>query len=171
VESFGELMEAAAAHASAAAARLRRERLAADGISVYLDTGRYSGSPFSAGASARLARPTSSTTVLVAAARRALEACYRPGPLYAKCGVMLYGITGAAGIRDASGGLFGEGGGPRGREDALMLAVDAVNAKYGKGSLRVLSEGRGGAPPWAMRRARLSPVSTTDWGGLPRVKA
>jgi DNA polymerase V len=168
VETLADLREAVAWHASAAAARLRREGLLAGGISVFLDTGYHSGDPFNTGASAALARPTSSTTELAAAAAEALKACFRSGPRYAKCGVILYEMVSREEADAARGGLFREEPDPR--SEGLMRALDAINAKHGKGSIRLLSEGTAD-PTWAMRRRRLSPVSTTDWGGLPCVKA
>ncbi|MDR3154856.1 MAG: DUF4113 domain-containing protein [Deltaproteobacteria bacterium] len=169
VTALSALREAVAWHASSAAARLRAEGLLAGGVSVFIDTGFHAEAPFRAGAAAELARPSSASSELAAAARRALEACYRPGPLYAKCGVTLFGIVGRAEARAMRGGLFRDEPDPR--PDLLMRAVDAVTAKHGKGAIRLLSEGRGTEPFWAMRRRRLSGLSTTDWDSLPRVKA
>jgi DNA polymerase V len=168
VEALSDLREAVAWHVATAAARLRREGLVASGISVHLDTGHHSDAPFHTGASTALKSPSSSTPALAAAASAALEACYRPGPRYAKCGVMLFDIAPRCEAEAATGRLFREA--PDGRSDELMRAVDAINAKHGKGSIRMLSEGRADHF-WDMRRNRLSPVSTTDWDGLPCVKA
>jgi DNA polymerase V len=168
VETLADLREAVAWHAANAAARLRREGLLARGVSVFLDTGYHVDVPFHTGASASLPAPSSSTPQLAAAAAAALKACFRAGPRYAKCGVMLYEIVSRDEAAAARGGLFRDEPDPR--SDTLMRAVDAINAKHGKGSIRMLSEGRPD-PFWAMRRERLSPVSTTDWGGLPCVKA
>ncbi len=41
----------------------------------------------------------------------------------------------------------------------LMAALDAVNARFGRGALRPLSTGL--ARPWGTRQARLSPRYTT----------
>jgi DNA polymerase V len=168
VEDRRELAEALAWHASTAGARLRAEGLLAAGLSIFLDTGYYAEEPFRTGAAAALEPPTSSTLALANAARRALEACYRPGPLYAKCGVMLFDLMTSEEARAARGGLFAEAPDPR--SDDLMRALDVINAKHGKGTVRLLSEGSR-APRWAMRRERLSRVSTTDWDSLPCVKA
>ncbi|MDR1080484.1 MAG: Y-family DNA polymerase [Deltaproteobacteria bacterium] len=168
VENLSDLREAVAWHAATAAARLRREGLLAGGISVFLDTGYHSDAPFHTGASAELPGPSSSTPELASAAGAALEACYRKGPRYAKCGVMLYEIVSRREAERARGGLFRDDTAPR--SDILMNAVDTINAKHGKGTIRMLSEGRQ-AHFWSMRRGRISPVSTTDWSGLPSVKA
>jgi DNA polymerase V len=49
----------------------------------------------------------------------------------------------------------------------LMLAMDQLNQRYGRGTLKL---GSAGAPKamklWAMRQHRMSPAYTTDWAGL-----
>jgi DNA polymerase V len=39
-----------------------------------------------------------------------------------------------------------------------------INRRWGRGTLRYLAEGLG--QPWRMRRERLSPAYTTQWGEL-----
>jgi DNA polymerase V len=55
--------------------------------------------------------------------------------------------------------------------NALMQALDGVNARYGRATLRVSTQGlmnstTGG---WAMRQERKSPSYTTDWDAIPNV--
>ena len=50
---------------------------------------------------------------------------------------------------------------------ALMQVIDRANAQWGRGTLRLASEGVG--KPWQMRRERVSPAYTTRWDELPRV--
>ena len=52
-----------------------------------------------------------------------------------------------------------------------MAAIDEVNAKHGRGSVRLASAGLGGVQAWQMRRELLSPCYTTDARALARVKA
>ena len=47
----------------------------------------------------------------------------------------------------------------RARSAKLMAALDAANARFGRGALRALSTGL--ARPWGTRHARLSPCYTT----------
>ncbi len=51
----------------------------------------------------------------------------------------------------------------------LMAALDAVNARFGRGALRPLSTGL--ARPWSTRHARLSPRYTTRVDELMEAKA
>ena len=48
------------------------------------------------------------------------------------------------------------------------LALDAINAKYGRGTIFHLSEGV--KKPWQMRRDMLTPNYTTSWSQIPVVK-
>ncbi|MEY3954162.1 MAG: polymerase, partial [Pseudomonadota bacterium] len=54
--------------------------------------------------------------------------------------------------------------------DALMQTLDAVNARYGKGTLVLASAG---APEqrkaWGMKQERKTPAYTTDWQALREV--
>lgn len=64
-------------------------------------------------------------------------------------------------------GLFADSGERQWRDDRLMQAFDAINTRYGRGSVRLAVEGL--EKPWQMRRERLSPRYTTEWLGLPSV--
>ena len=46
--------------------------------------------------------------------------------------------------------------------------LDAINAKYGRGTIFHLSEGI--KKPWQMRRDMLTPNYTTSWSQIPVVK-
>lgn len=56
-----------------------------------------------------------------------------------------------------------------GRALALMQAMDRINERWGRGSVRLLATGFGG--DWRMRREKLSPAWTTQWDSLPIVLA
>lgn len=51
------------------------------------------------------------------------------------------------------------------RRHAAMQAMDAINQKWGRGTLRAAAAGR--TQGWQMRRERLSPAYTTSWAALP----
>jgi DNA polymerase V len=49
----------------------------------------------------------------------------------------------------------------------LMQAMDQLNQRYGRGTLKLASAGGiGGVPVWGMKQERLSSGFTTDWRGL-----
>ena len=93
---------------------------------------------------------------------RGLTAIYREGHRYKKAGVMLLSLSPAD---RRQGTLFDPGDGERSR--ALMAALDAVNARLGRGTLRFGTEGFD--RPWAMRQAHRSPAYTTRWEEVPWV--
>ena len=47
------------------------------------------------------------------------------------------------------------------RAQSVMKAMDRINAKWGRGTVRLSAEGLNKA--WQMRRGRLSPAYTTSW--------
>ncbi len=54
----------------------------------------------------------------------------------------------------------------------LMLAMDQLNQRYGRGTLKLASAGGiGGVPVWGMKQERKSPAYTTDWAGLASAKS
>ena len=64
-----------------------------------------------------------------------------------------------------------EPGGGHEREK-LMQAMDAINHKYGLGTLHLASSGiNDRTRMWGMRQERLTSQYTTDWAGMPIAKA
>lgn len=53
--------------------------------------------------------------------------------------------------------------------EALHATLDTINARYGRGTLRLAAEGLG--QQWQMRCERVSPCYTTRFAGLPRIGA
>jgi DNA polymerase V len=164
VQEKEDLAEAIAHHCAVAGERLRSERLTASSLSIFIGTGYHDERPFHTGATLDLSRPTSHTGELIAAARAGLERAFRPGCDYQKAGVTLFGIAPA----DKPSLLPPPPAVQAGRK--LMDAMDAINARHGKDAIKYSAQG-GANPRWALRRDKLSPLSTTDWDDLPRVMA
>lgn len=169
-QSFGRKLHtrdaiepALAALAARAAGKLRRQQAQAACMQVFVRT-----SPFAAGTNyaetrtLALCQPTDDTRILVAAAHQALTTLYRPGPAYAKAGVILTGIAPAKGRTED---MFAVAGPAHSRQ--VMGVLDEVNAHMGRGSLRVGREQ--GSRGWTMRQQFLSPRYTTCWEDLPAV--
>ncbi|OQA09743.1 MAG: DNA polymerase V subunit UmuC [bacterium ADurb.Bin374] len=103
----------------------------------------------------------------MAAAVGALRAIFRPGFAYHKTGVFLGEIRGRE-IRQPS--LFFSAIDPTPeRSRALMTAIDAVNAAYGRGTVRFLGEGT--FRPWKLRSQFRSPKYTTSLADIPVARA
>ena len=54
----------------------------------------------------------------------------------------------------------------------LMQALDAVNQRFGRGSVSLAGAGLAGEQrQWSMKQERRTPGYTTDWDGLALVRA
>jgi DNA polymerase V len=132
VESLEELREAVAVYMTKAAERLRRSRLAAGVVTVFITTRRFSTDPqYSNSATFGLAYSTDSTEELLAWALKGLEQIYRAGYRYKKAGVMLNKLAPA---EQLSMRLFGDERFENSRR--VMKAVDEINARHGRETIR-----------------------------------
>lgn len=175
VTALADLREAMSTFATRAAYKARQEQSVAEAVMVFIRTSpfRPQDPPYSRSHTVPLPTPSAHTPSLVAAALQGLQAIYRPNYRYAKAGVMLLGLQ-AAGIHQHT--LDWGDPTPSGpRQDRLMQALDAINARYGAGTLAVASSGLHQAneppPQWAMKQTRRSPRYTTRWGELLQVRA
>ena len=161
------------------ARRLRAASLEAQGMEVRIRTSPFSGQGRCCENAVFLDLPeaTADTRLLLKAGREGLEKIFHPGLLYAKAGILLYNLSEPGKkqmalweYRGATAGSGKDADKDAGKEKKLMAAVDAVNRKFGAGTLQpaaLAAEGR--LPDVAMRRERLSPAWTTDWQALPKI--
>lgn len=164
ITSLPLLKEAVAGFVTNAAQKLRSQGSFANCIQVFART-----SPFTTGmryAGSRIITlpfPTHDTRDLLQAALAGLVDLYREGPEYAKAGIVLSQFEQREGM---TSDLFAPP--PRKNSEALMAVVDAINAKQGRGTVRLGRDTSVGK--WSMRRDHLSPAYTTSWHGLPKVR-
>jgi DNA polymerase V len=158
--SLSDLREAVALYTTRVAEKLRRGKLAAGVITVFVHTDRFAERPqyYNAGTHT-LAYPTDSTQELLRCALDALERIYRGGFDYRKAGVMLHSLSPADQLTLR---MFGDQKSERFRQ--VMVAVDQINRKWGRDTVRFAAanlEGR-----WRTRHEKRSPRYTTR---LPEV--
>lgn len=155
VESLTELREAVAVYLTRAVEKLRRTGLAAHVVTVFINTNRFSPEPqYGNAVTFELAYATDSTQELLAWALRGLAQIYRAGYRYKKAGIMLNHLVPA---EQLSLRFFGNE--PFERSRRVMRAVDAINSRFGKDTVRF-----GVAQPtgrWQTRFMRRSPCYTT----------
>ena len=167
-----DLEEAIASHAAAAAEKLRRTGSVAAGANVYVQecappgTGGWGDengwTPFQT-ATVAFPSPMSATPAILAAVRPAAARLFVEGRRYRRSGVLLCGVEPSVGAAD----LFA--GDPRDTKAAkLSAALDAVNARFGRGT--VFPAATGIARAWRMKRDMLSPCPTTRWSDILVVK-
>ncbi len=166
VADLGSLEEALSTHVQRAAEKLRRKGLLAGAVQAFLETSRFRPEEYFAnGGCQALAAPTAYTPELHAAALRILRVLYRPGHAYQRIGVLLLDLV-PEGARQLT---FWDLAADQPRRQALMRALDKVNATYGRGTLVLAAAGLG-AKSWHMRQELRSPRYTTRWAELPVVR-
>jgi DNA polymerase V len=163
VETLDELREAVASYVARAAQKLRAQGSVAAAVQVYIQTNRFKESDlqYSEGLLVPLPDPSDDTRLLTQAATIGLDVIYRPGYKYKKAGIMLTLISDKAKRQET---LFDD---PvqRARSTKLMATMDAINAEFGRDTVRTAASGT--EKRWAMRSENRSPRFTTCWDELP----
>jgi DNA polymerase V len=132
-------------------------------VPAFINTSRFSVDPqYSNSATFEPAYSTDSTEELLAWALRGLEQIYRAGYRYKKAGVMLNKLTPA---EQLSMRLFGDERFEKSRR--VMKAVDEINARYGRGTVRFGAAATGGR--WKTKFLRRSRCCTTRLDEVLRV--
>lgn len=169
VSDLGPLLQAVSEFASRAAEKLREQGGLAGQLLVFAHTSPFKPGPkFNKTIVIPLRRPTADTRELVQAAVAGARSFYRPGYELKKAGVMLLDLQ-AGDVHQCELDLEPEAGRDRSR---LMEAMDAINGRYGKGTLHVGATGATEhARQWGMKQERRTPRYTTCWEEMPTVKA
>lgn len=170
VEAYEPLAEAVSEFASRAAEKLRKQSSHASDVLVFIRTSPFRKDPqYSRSTIVPMRRPTDDTSAIVGAALMGLRAIYQPGFRLAKAGVMLLDIQPAR--REQFELDLGEPAAERDRS-RLMKAMDSVNDRWGKGTVKVGSGKVGEAPrDWGMKQDRRTPAYTTEWADMPIAKS
>lgn len=169
VTSLQHLAQALTEFASRAAVKLRKQSSQAGQVLVFIRTSPFRQCPqYSRSVTVPLRRPSSDTAAVIQAALRGLQAIYREGFDYSKAGVMLLDLQGAS-HRQGELDLEGDIGRDR---SSLMLAMDQLNDRYGRGTVLLGSAGlEGDKRQWAMKQEWRTPRYTTCWADIPIAKA
>ena len=174
--SFGQaitelppLVEAVSEFASRAAEKLRKQGSLASQLLVFAHTSPFRpGSRFNRSIVVPLRRPTADTGKLVWAAAVGMRRMYEPGYKMAKAGVMLLDLVPGSVLQ---GELDLEEEDQRDRTK-LMVALDTLNGRYGKGTVHSASTGgTNKGKDWGMKQERRTPNYTTKWEDVPVARA
>jgi len=155
-----ELGEALSDFAARCGEKLRRQQGSAAILTVYIQTNHLAQNEaqYARSFSVSFAAPTNSTLLLVKAAKFALGKIFRAGYRYKKAGVLLSGLS-----QHSSGDqlvLFDPV--DRSKHEKLMTAFDAINARFGRNTVRTAAQTLGGCARLTQQN-RLSPGYTTQW--------
>ena len=169
VHDIEELREAVASHIGRAAEKLRAQGSVAGAVTVFIRTNPFKPQEpqYQPSVTVPLPVATADTRTLMATALRVLERIYRPGFVYHKAGVMISHLRPSFASQET---LFAVPGHPAHQSECVMGVLDAINRKWGRGTLRVSVEGAGDGSGWRMRRGNLSPTYTTRWSEVPVVR-
>jgi DNA polymerase V len=159
VRDFNSLAESITLYMSRAAEKLRSQHSLVSIVQVYIRTSPFKldETQYSNGMTIPLPTPTDDTRQLVKVALWALKRLYKPNLNYAKAGVSLGDLIPRA---SAQFDLFASAQ-SNSRSTKLMSAIDRINAKMGRESIKLASEGF--SRPWKMKQGNKSPNYTTHW--------
>ncbi|MBC3871904.1 Y-family DNA polymerase [Undibacterium oligocarboniphilum] len=160
VTEIEELQDALAHFISTSARKLRAQHSCAALLQVFIMTDRFREDQpqYCPSLALPLMTPTASSMTLQRYAVAALAAMFRPGYCYKKAGVILSEIFPETQFQ---GDMFA--GAPD--DPSLMATLDQINARFGKGTLKLSQDGS--RRSWQMRQDRKSPEYTTNWAELP----
>jgi len=166
ITSLIELSEALSTYAATAAKRLREQKGMAQGVCIYLTTGRFTEKRKHYAKQKTLVFPeaTEDTRIITTYALKGLKSLFSPGYQYKKCGVILINISPKT---HQQKDLFSCQTPQKGRK--VMQAMDAINRKYQKNLVHLASEGF--EKSWQTRSRRKSPNYTTEWDDLAKAIA
>ena len=165
VGSIEEVSAAVSTFVARACERLRGQASVCGAINVYIETSRFREPCYANSMTVPLPNPTDDTRLLTGAALSGLRRIFRKAYPYRKAGVVLMDLSASARRQH---GLF-ESEQARAQSEKLMAALDRVNASYGRDTLFLASVGT--QVSWTTRSSRRTPHYTTDWAGLPSVRA
>jgi DNA polymerase V len=170
VTELHDLQEAVTEFASRAARKLRQQGSHAAQVLVFIRTSpfRVNDLQYSRSIVVPLRRPSDDSRAISQAALLGLASIYQPGYRYAKAGVMLLSLQDAR-VGQSELDLEDEGDAARDTgTPKLMLALDALNTRYGRGAVLLASAGLTGEQRiWSMRQERKTPGYTTCWEDMP----
>jgi DNA polymerase V len=168
--SFGQmvtelpvLQDALSTFVANACAKLRKQNGQAAVIQVFLQTNRFREDlpQYMPSLAVPLPQPTNDTMVVNRWASYLCERMFKEGYHYKKAGIMLSEISP---VTSWQGDLLE----PETTSNTnLMQVLDRLNGRYGRGTVKVSTQGA--FKTWQMRQERKSPSYTTDWDQLPCV--
>jgi DNA polymerase V len=155
------LKDALSTFVANACAKLRAQNSQAAVIQVFLQTNRFRQDlpQYMPSLSVPLPIPTSDSLEVNRWVDHLCERMFKPGYQYKKAGVMLSEISPVSHRQ----GDWLEPDVPA--NDKLMRALDHLNHRFGRGTVRVSNQGA--FLGWQMRQERKSPNYTTSWDELP----
>ena len=160
VEDLASMEQAVATHATRLGEKLRRGGLATDHVTVFFHTSEHDRTSPQRSASTVVTLPeaTNDTLTLARAATSGARRVWRSGYRYSKAGLVTVDLVPLAGSQRA---LPGFSAAEPAKSTALMVALDACNARFGRGTVVPGSTGFAPRRDWSTKFEMRSPRYTT----------
>lgn len=173
VLELADLTQAVTEFSSRAAEKLRKQHSLAAEVMVFIRTSPFrKDAQYSRSVVVPLRRPSADTGVIVQAAVLGLQAIFRPGYRFAKAGVMLLDLQPDAVMQGELDLGEGDSMDELAGKTRLMTALDRINQRFGKGTMKMASAGLDGERRvWSMKQERRTPAYTTNWDDIPVARA
>ncbi len=140
--------------------KLRKKKLCASTIMVFLTTNSYQKLPqYSAGFSATFPTPTNNSTEMIRYAKETVQKIYKSGYQYKKAGVVVAGLIPEDQVQL---NIFDEINRPKYQH--LYKIIDHLNESYGRQTISIASSK--GSRKWKLKQEKLSKRFTTRWDDL-----
>ncbi|HJO95787.1 MAG TPA: Y-family DNA polymerase [Victivallales bacterium] len=161
ISKYNELKESIVSYAVSASAKIRKDKLIAQSISIYIRTNFFNKKSPKYINSITLPLPyaDNATGLIVKYAVRALREIYREGYHYKKSGIFLNDLINEN-IRQPD--MFNE---ENPNDSKISKVMDDINRKYGKKSIVIASSGLNNQR-WQLSRNHISKRYTTRWKDL-----
>jgi len=168
VKTYKELSEAVSLYTTSAAERLRRQKLVASAVGVFIRTNHFADAPkkYSNSSIIALETPTAYTPELIKVALQNLNRIFKDKYDYKKAGVYLLDLLADDLIQP---NLFNSDFFYNEKKRALMNTIDNINLRFAKNIVKPAAASITNKDNWQMRRERKSPAYTTNWSELPTI--
>ena len=166
VDDVDTMQEAIAAHATRLGEKLRRHGLATDHVTVFFHTSPHDSGPArSVSTTVDFPEASNDTLALIRAAKWGVRRIWKSGYRYAKAGLMTVDLVPLEGSQRALIGAL-----DRDKAERLMAALDACNARNGRGAVFSAASGvERQKRAWVTRFDMRSPRYTTRIDEVPVV--
>jgi DNA polymerase V len=153
--------EAVAMHAATVALKLRQQKSMALNLTIYLRTNKHNvkHDQYYPSITVKVPFAANSTHELTQICVQAIRAIFQPGYNYLKTGIRATGIIPAGEVQYNLYHNY-----ENGRQQDLSNLMDVINNRYGRGTVRLATEGF--AKTWKMKQDYLSKQYTTQWTDL-----
>jgi len=164
VNDLKSLQEAVSMFISKASEKLRKQKLLASYLMVFVATNKFKKNEpqYFNGLNFRLPLASSYSPELISYSMDSLKEIYKEGYNYKKAGVMMLGLIPEDKLQL---NLFHKATGRK--ESSIMKAFDRINKLWGGGAIKYAAEGV--SMPWRMRQLQKSQHYTTRWSNLLKV--